>query len=104
MRIEFFYWEECPSHDEALARLRAVLREEGLDVPVHVIRVDTDEQAAARQFLGSPTIRINDQDIQPPGENRIGLSCRVYYTEEGRVTPLPTTEMIRRALRAAQPE
>ena len=103
MRIEFFYWEECPSHDEALTRLRTVLREEGLSAAVDVIRVDTEEEAATRQFLGSPTIRIDGTDIQPPGEDRVGLSCRVYLTDDGRVTPLPTEEMIRRAVRAAQP-
>jgi hypothetical protein len=103
MRIEFFYWEECPSHDEALTRLRTVLREEGLSVAVDVIRVDTEEKATTQQFLGSPTIRIDGMDIQPPGENQIGLSCRVYLTDDGRVTPLPTEEMIRRAVRAAQP-
>lgn len=103
MRIEFFYWEACPSHNEALARLRTVLHEEGLDIPVEVVRVDTEEQAVDQQFLGSPTIRINDVDIQPPGENQVGLSCRVYHTDDGRVTPLPTVEMIRRAIRAAYP-
>lgn len=101
MEIEFLYWEECPSHDEALARLRTVLREERLNVPVEVVHVGTDEEAARRQFPGSPTIRIDGRDIQPPGHNPIGLSCRVYRTDDGRITPLPTAEMIRRAIRAA---
>jgi hypothetical protein len=101
MHIEFLYWEECPSHELALARLRAVLREEAVEVPVEVILVDTEEQAAARQFPGSPTIRIDGKDVQPPGGNPIGLSCRVYHTDDGRVTPLPTAEMIRRAVRTA---
>lgn len=102
MRIEFLYWEECPSHPEALARLRAVLRQEGLTDAVEIVRVDTEEEAAARSFPGSPTIRINGLDIQPPGDNPIGLSCRVYHTDDGRVTPLPTEAMIRRAVRAAR--
>jgi hypothetical protein len=102
MRIEFFYWEECPSHPEALARLRAVLRDEGLDVPVEVIRVETEAEAAARAFPGSPTIRIDGADIQAPEGTPIGLSCRVYRTDDGRVTPLPTDVMIRRAVRAAR--
>jgi hypothetical protein len=101
MHIEFLYWEECPSHETALGRLRTVLREEAVDAPVEIIRVDTEEQAAVRRFPGSPTIRINGADIQPPGESPVGLSCRVYHTDDGRVTPLPTTEMIRRAIRAA---
>jgi hypothetical protein len=102
MRVEFLYWEECPSHAEALARLRSVLHDEGLDVPVEVIEVGTEEEAATRTFPGSPTIRINGADIQPPGDNPIGLSCRVYRGDDGRVTPLPTVSMIRRAVRAAR--
>lgn len=101
MHIEFLYWEGCPSHEEALARLRTVLREEGVDVPIDVIHVATDAEASARRFLGSPSIRIDGRDIQPPGENRIGLSCRIYHTDDGRISPLPTAEMIRRAVRAA---
>ena len=30
MRIEFLYWEECPSHPEALALLEEVLAERGI--------------------------------------------------------------------------
>jgi hypothetical protein len=101
MRIEFLYWEECPSHPEALARLRAVLRDERLDLPVEIIKVETDGEAATWAFPGSPTIRIDGADIQPPGENPVGLSCRVYHADDGRVTPLPTEAMIRRAVRTA---
>lgn len=101
MRIEFLYWEECPSHERALARLREILAEEGVREPIEVIRVDTDDQARALAFPGSPTIRLDGTDIIPPAEVPTGLTCRVYLTDDGRVTPLPTKAMIRRALRAA---
>lgn len=102
MRIEFLYWEECPSHEEALARLRAALQEEGVFAPVEVIRVETEEQAEALRFPGSPTIRFNGKDIVPmPEGTRFFLTCRVYHLEDGRVSPLPSKEMIRRALREA---
>jgi hypothetical protein len=101
MRIEFLYWEECPSHEQALARLREVLAEEGIRAPIEVLRVDTDEEARRLRFPGSPTIRVDGADIAPPPDLPAGLSCRVYHTEDGRVTPLPTKAMIRRALRAA---
>ena len=101
MRIEFLYWDECPSHDQALARLREVLAEEGIREKVQLVRVDTDEQARAMAFPGSPTIRLDGADIVPPSELPVGLACRIYLTDDGRVIPLPTKEMIRRALRAA---
>lgn len=99
MEVEFLYWEECPSHEETLARLRAVLAEEGIEVPVRVIRVETDEQARALGFPGSPTIRVDGEDLFPTGGVPLGLSCRVYLNE-GRASPLPTKEMIRAQLRA----
>ncbi len=100
MRIEFLYWEECPSHDEALRRLKEVLQEEGIEDPVEIIRVDTEEDAERLDFPGSPTIRFNGQEIQPESARRTGsgLTCRAYWVD-GRVSPLPTKAMIREALR-----
>lgn len=101
MHIEFLYWEECPSHEEALARLREVLAEAGVRDPVEVIHVGTEELAQRLRFPGSPTIRLDGADIAPPGEQPIGLTCRVYHTDDGRVNPLPTKAMIHRAVLAA---
>ncbi|MDQ7859992.1 MAG: DUF2703 domain-containing protein [Armatimonadota bacterium] len=103
MRIEFLYWEECPSHPEALARLRGVLGEEGLPGDIEVIRVETEEDARRHAFPGSPTIRIDGVDLQPEGvQGGALLTCRTYRTEAGRLSPLPTVTMIRRALQAAR--
>lgn len=101
MRVEFLYWEECPSHGEALARLRRVLAEEGLGDAVRVIRIDADADATRHAFPGSPTIRVDGVDLQPEEvQGTAGLTCRTYRTDDGRLSPLPTAEMIRRALRA----
>ncbi|MDR7522920.1 MAG: DUF2703 domain-containing protein [Armatimonadota bacterium] len=101
MRIEFLYWEDCPSHEEALARLRQVLAEEGLPDAVEVIRIDTQADAERHRFPGSPTIRIDGVDLQPEGaQGQAMLTCRTYLTEAGRLSPLPTATMIRRALQA----
>jgi hypothetical protein len=102
MRIEFLYWEDCPSHPEALARLKRVMGTEGIRDHVEVIRIDTQQDADRQQFPGSPTIRFNGEDLQPEGvQGRAILTCRTYYTEAGRLSPLPTETMIRRALRRA---
>ena len=100
VRVEFLYFEECPSHEEALRRLRKVLHEEGIHDPPHIIRVETDEDARRLRFPGSPTIRFDGVDIQPEQAERMApsLTCRTYWVN-GRPTPLPTEEMIRQALR-----
>ncbi len=103
MRIEFLYWDECPSHETALARLHDVLREEGDTPSIEVIHVETEEDAVRWRFLGSPTIRIDGADIAPPtdGTAQFGLLCRAYRSDDGRISPLPSTETVRRAVKEA---
>jgi hypothetical protein len=103
MQVQFLYWEDCPSHPDALARLREALALEGLPVEVEIIRIETEQDARRHGFPGSPTIRINGADLQPEGaQGGVMLTCRTYRTETGRLSPLPTAIMIRRALHAAR--
>ncbi len=102
MRITFLYFEDCPSHEAALARLRQVMVAEGIQAEVEIVKVETDEQAQSRHFVGSPTILIDGQDIDPlPADIQVALTCRAYQLENGRISPLPSAAMIRRALRGA---
>ena len=75
----------------------------GLDPDaVELRRIDTDEAAEGERFVGSPTIRVNGADVQPPGaEEPIGLACRVYRHRDGSVSPLPDPDDVREALAAA---
>jgi len=99
MQITFLYYEDCPSHEQALARLQQVIAEEGVDAEIEIIKVETEEQAQELRFIGSPTILVNGEDIvPPPPESPYNLTCRAYILEDGRVSPLPSPEMIRRSL------
>jgi len=75
------------------------LDEEGVNVKIDVIKIESDEQAKRLHFLGSPTIIVNDIDIDPQASDHFGLACRAYQLEDGRISPLPSEEMIRRAIR-----
>jgi len=99
LRVTFQYTEDCPSHEQALDRLRRVLAEQGVNVNVQIIRVESDEQAKRLKFVGSPTILLNDVDIDPQHNDHYGLACRAYKLEDGRISPLPSESMIRRAIR-----
>lgn len=103
MHIHFLWWKECPSHPEAWARLQQALAE--IDVAVQVERIEITSDALAKQwqFPGSPTILINGKDIDPAASTLPSrLTCRLYRTEDGRPSPVPTVEMIVRALYSAQ--
>jgi hypothetical protein len=103
MEVEFLYWEGCPSHPQALAELSGAMRELALDPARIVVReVATEEQARSERFVGSPTIRIDGADIQPPHGEPVGLTCRVYHRRDGRVSPTPDLDDVRAALAAAR--
>ena len=100
MQVSFLYYEDCPSHDLALERLGEVIAEEGLPDEVEVIKVESEEQAHDLLFVGSPTIRVDGQDIDPPRDSPYALTCRAYRLEDDRISPIPSKDMIRRALRS----
>jgi hypothetical protein len=100
-RVELLWWRECPSWERALGELRDEMRTLGLDpASVEVREVATDAAAQREEFVGSPTIRIDGRDIQPPGEELAGLACRVYRLRDGRISPLPDRADVRDALAA----
>ena len=102
MTVELLWWEGCPSHPEALDDLRRVLREEGIAADVARIEITDDEQARRERFPGSPTIRIDGEDVVSPEDiEPYSLTCRVYRTRDGRVSPLPDLEDVRAAVRRA---
>jgi hypothetical protein len=99
-RIELYWWEGCPSHPEALALLREVIAERGLHAEVELREVHTEEDAEALAFPGSPTIRVDGRDVDPAGAGgRPALTCRIYRTADGRVSPIPSREQLEEALR-----
>jgi hypothetical protein len=99
-RIEFLWWAECPSWERALGLLRERVAAAGLDPDAIVITEVTSEDEARRLgFPGSPTIRVNGRDVQAPATAATGLSCRIYRTGDGRVSPLPAAADIDAALK-----
>ena len=102
VHVTFLFYEDCPSHELALERLREVLNEEDIDAEVEVVKVESEEQAQERHFVGSPTILLNGRDIDPPPpDSYFTLTCRAYRLEDGRISPLPSRGMLKRAIAAA---
>ncbi|MGH2763988.1 MAG: DF family (seleno)protein [Thermoleophilaceae bacterium] len=100
MRVELLWWEGCPSYPDTRADLERVLGEEGIEADVELVEVETDEQARAERFPGSPTIKIDGRDIVPPGEGEpYSLTCRIYRLRDGTISPTPDPEDIREAMK-----
>ncbi len=98
MKAEVLYFDGCPTYEAATKTLRAVLAEVGLEAEVQLVAVNSDEEARSLKFPGSPTIRVDGEDLFPAGEREDWwLGCRIYVTPEG-LKGSPTAEMLRNAL------
>lgn len=99
LRIQFLYFATCPNASKALTVLREVLRAEAPTSEIEMITVETDEAARQYDFYGSPTIRVNGDDVSPPdAAAEPSLACRIYRQPDGRVAPYPPAEAIAQAL------
>src|ERR1022692_4801276 len=103
MQVELLFWDGCPSHPKALSELRAAMADAGLNPNAVILReVPTDADAEREHFVGSPTIRIDGVDIQPPNGEPFGLTCRIYHRRDGRISPTPDPADVREALATAR--
>jgi len=97
MEIQLFYFDGCPSWQNALKNLRAVLNEKDMDIAVNLMKVRSDKEAMDTKFLGSPSFQINGHDFWPEERQSYWMNCRVYITPEG-LKGWPTIEMFRQKL------
>ena len=98
MRVEVFYIDGCPNHKPVVERVKKVLQQERISVPLVEVEIHDEREAKKIGFLGSPTVRINGLDVDPEcrAGTATGMTCR-YYTGG-----LPSEEMICTALREAE--
>ena len=104
MKVELLFFDECPNHEALLPRLRALMNAGGAeDTPIDLVRVEDTDTAEAKQFLGSPTVRIEGEDVEPGADKRsdFGLKCRLFATHDG-LRGVPADEWVLRALERAQ--
>lgn len=97
--VEILYFDGCPNHEGALALVEQVATELGIDPDVRLVGVPHPEAVERLRFLGSPTIRVDGQDVEPGSEARTdyAMSCRVYRRGDG-LAGLPPGDWVRTAL------
>ena len=99
-KVELLWFDGCPNHEPARAMLAEVLAEFARGTPVQDIDASDPATAQRLRFPGSPTIRIDDQDIEPefsdPGDST--PRCRLFATPDG-LRGVPPREWIEEAIR-----
>ncbi|MGH3033309.1 MAG: DF family (seleno)protein [Gaiellaceae bacterium] len=83
--VEILYFDGCPHHEQTTSRVERVAAELGLRPEIRLVKVADAEAAARQRFLGSPTVRVKGEDVEPGAEKRgdYALSCRVFTMDRG---------------------
>jgi hypothetical protein len=100
MRIDVLYVPGCPNYEPAVEKLQAVLESQSLQAEIRSVPISSEDQAKALLFPGSPTIRINGDDVEPAETNMPGLACRLYANSTG----IPSEEVLQMAVARAKGE
>lgn len=102
MTLELLYLAGCPHHDAAVDLVKSVLEAEGIPAEVQQILIRDREDAEAHDFPGSPTVRVNGQDIEGISADRLGIgfACRTYVVE-GKTLGVPPRSWLKDAIRMA---
>ncbi|MGH2989701.1 MAG: DF family (seleno)protein [Solirubrobacterales bacterium] len=103
MKVELLYFDGCPNYEALALHVRGLVKRAGVSAEVQLRRVESEEEARRLRFLGSPTVRVDDRDVEQSAEERegYGLQCRLYRTAE-RVAGVPPDDWILDALRGRQ--
>ncbi len=100
IEVEVLYIEGCPGHRALLPELRRLLDGEGIATEIGLREIEDGADAERERFLGSPTVRVDGEDVEPGAAERtdFGFKCRLYR-ERGALSKAPPTAWIRAALR-----
>ena len=98
MRVELLFADGDPAAMAARQNLVEVLTEDAFETPIQMIAVASAADAALLGMHGSPTIRIDGDDINPDGAGSVGLEPRTYGGGES----VPDKDLIRRAVERAR--
>jgi hypothetical protein len=100
--IEVLYVRDCPHYAAALAIVERLRRELGIEIELRTSLIGDQAAAERARFLGSPTIRVDGNDVEPgsPSTRMASLACRLYRHEQGLASQ-PAEAWVRDALLAA---
>ena len=103
MIVDLLFFEGCPNHARARDLVERILSEHGVAAEIRDVEVVDAEDAHAKKFIGSPTVRVDGVDVDPSVTElySYGMMCRVYR-QNGSLSGVPSSEMIERALENAR--
>lgn len=98
---------DCPYCLKTKKLLKDVVKEFDLGIKIKEILIDTEAKAKKYKFVGSPTVRINEKDIQKIVTKQVCSACSKIsdrcttcrtYSYKGKTYPFPPKGMIKEAI------
>lgn len=102
IKVELLYFNGCPNWEQSEKLLQEVIDELELQTKIELINVEDNNDAIENRFLGSPSIRINDQDLEITEDKSTEYSMRCRrYRSGSDIVGHPSRELIVKAMRLA---
>lgn len=74
MKIELLYTRDCAHYKITRRLIHDTLKSLNLNYPLKKVEIKTVEAAKAHLFGGSPTVRIDGEDVEPETVKAVGLT------------------------------
>lgn len=102
MKIEILIFDGCPNSESAKRLVRETVGELGVDASIEIVNVVDNDDAMAKRFLGSPSVRINGRDIEieENEQTQYTMGCRIYRDCDER-SGVPSRKLIMQKLKEA---
>lgn len=65
MKVDLLFAPECSSREETVSSVNEILSELSPQTEIRITIVDSSQKAQDLKFPGSPTIRVNGEDLEP---------------------------------------
>lgn len=91
MNIELLYIKGCQNFKKTRKLIHDIIRSLALKISLRKIEIQNEDDSEKYSFPGSPTIRINSEDIEPETAGATGRTCRIYNNGTG----LPDSEVLK---------
>ncbi len=91
MNIELLYIKDCPNFRKVRRLIHDTVGSLGIKISLRKIEIESEDDSKKYSFPGSPTIRINGEDVEPETASATALTCRIYNNGTG----LPDREILK---------
>jgi len=88
----------CPNAEPAVRVLKSVAGELGVEIQISLIVVENPEEAQRVSFHGSPSVRIEGEDLESDVISLpFSFGCRVYR-DRGMLSGSPSESLVRKRM------